>query len=284
MQMKPFRTLVALIANLALAGALFAASSAMADSRPRTLRAVGQGPAVMLTDCEDCGDDTGMTIECKGPRMPAQVEVPWAAMKQGVEGAAAPVVFEIAGQTYTYPARTLHYDAVGYLPAFKIRPGDRLLAAMQSGAEARVRFGDATTTISVLDAQSAIDTFVTNCWGQGATAQPVQQPVNGSTDQTAPTARPSWCASQNNFNRAEMTICANSDLWQLDNQMARTYQDAINEYEAVRQKFGVQGQTDKLKSEQVHWLRTTRNGCQGDVACLQAVYRQRIEDVTPRGD
>src|SRR4051812_41957964 len=110
-----------LLASLMLAGACIMAGDASAD--PRSLRAIGQGPAVMITDCEDCSDDTGMTIECKGPGLPAQVEVPWAAMKQGVEGAAAPVTIQISGQSYTYPAKTLHYELVGYLPAFTIKPG-----------------------------------------------------------------------------------------------------------------------------------------------------------------
>jgi uncharacterized protein YecT (DUF1311 family) len=267
-----------LIASLALAGALVACGSASADQRPRTLRAIGQGPTVMITDCEDCGDDSGIVIECKGPA--ARIEVPWAAMKQGVEGAAAPVTFQISGQTYTYPAKTLHSELIGYPPAFTIRPGDPLLAAMQAGTQAGVRFGTATTTISLLNAGPAIDTFVANCWGQNrnntqVAAQPA--PQQGG-------ARPLWCASQASFTRTEMTICATPELWQLDAKMSQTYQDAINEFEALRRKFGVQGEAAKLRSEQAGWLKLTRNACQGDVGCLREAYRKRIEDVTPRGD
>jgi hypothetical protein len=272
--MTTTRLQVWLVASFAMAGALVVTGSASADQRPRTLRAIGQGPTVMITDCEDCGDDSGIVIECKAPG--ARVEVPWAAMKQGVEGAAAPVTFEISGQTYTYPAKTLHSELIGYPPAFTIRPGDPLLAAMQAGTQAGVRFGNASTTISLLNGKQAIDTFVTNCWGQANGSLPQQQ--------AAPAARPPWCAAQANFNRAELTICATPALWQLDNQMSQTYQDAANEYEALRRKFGVQGQAAKLKGEQANWLKTVRNGCQDDPVCLQNVYRQRIEDVTPRGD
>jgi uncharacterized protein YecT (DUF1311 family) len=256
-------------------------------AQARSLKATGQGADVIVTDCANCGDDVGMLIECKGTT--ARIEVPWAAIKDGIEGAAAPVTFTIQSKSYTYPAKTLRFDAIGYVPAFNINPDDPLLAAMQrSSSQAEVRFGDSRATISLLNAQFAIVTFVSNCWGQGnaqAGLASLQQKLSAETGVlNAPTAPPPWCASTNNLSRLEATICRNPALWLLDNQMNQTYQEALGEFDYNQRKFGVQGQVAKLRNDQAEWLKTTRDPCEDDVPCIQRAYVQRIETIRPRGD
>ena len=287
MRMKWPRSNVGLTAVLIFVGAVCTSGGAIAQSGARSLTVSGQGAGVILADCANCGDDVGMLIECKGTT--ARIEVPWAATKDGIEGAAAPVTFTIQSKSYTYPAKTLRFDAIGYVPAFNIYPDDPLLAAMQrSSSQAEVRFGDARATISLLNAQSAIVAFVSNCWEQGnaqAGLAPLQQKLSAQTGVlNAPTAPPPWCASIDNLSRLEATICRDPALWLLDNQMNQTYQEALGEFEYNQRKFGVQGQVAKLRNDQAEWLKTTRGACEDDVSCLQRAYVQRIEDVRPRGD
>jgi uncharacterized protein YecT (DUF1311 family) len=285
-----------LIGSLTAISVVALTGDAVAQSQIRTLQAFGQGPAVMVTDCPNCGDDAGIIMECKNNGGFAQIEVPWAAMRDGVEGAGAPVVFQISGRTYSYPARTVHQGQIGYIPSFTIKYGDPLLVAMQSAAQAAVRFGGANTTISLQGGGPAINAFIANCWGQNGGAQvgidvprpPQQQPqalaYGGPAELAAPATRPAWCASSANLNAAEATVCATPQLWQVDNQLGQTYREAMFEFEGIERKFGVQGQAAKLKAQQADWLRVVRNGCQTDAACLDAAYRRRIEEVAPRGD
>lgn len=153
-------------------------------AQDRAWSVTGSGAEVVVTDCTDCGDDIGMMISCKGAGRPAEVLVHWAAMQKGTMGSAQPVAFQVAGETFRFNARTVHLRAIGYLPGFMLNPGDPLLAALQAGQQASVRFGSATTTIDLRGAQSAIETFKTSCgWSQAA------MPAHGAA-QPAASAQP----------------------------------------------------------------------------------------------
>lgn len=154
------RPLLAVAALCLIAGTLSAAAEA---AEPRMWTASGSGTDVIVTDCRDCGDDVGVIISCKGADHAAEVVVPWAAMPKGVEGTLAPVTIQVGRESRSYPARTLRLDAIGYPPAFTIDTHDPLLAALQSGERATIRFGGATATISLRGARAAIDAFRMRC-------------------------------------------------------------------------------------------------------------------------
>jgi uncharacterized protein len=63
----------------------------------------------------------------------------------------------------------------------------------------------------------------------------------------------------------EVSICANNDLSELDNNLLQSYQDALK---TVINK-------NALKSEQKLWLKNIRNSC-SDTNCLINVYHSRI--------
>jgi uncharacterized protein len=66
----------------------------------------------------------------------------------------------------------------------------------------------------------------------------------------------------------ESTICSNTSLSRLDDQITALYRDARN-------KFVNGGETfDSVRDDQRAWLRK-RGACGGDVVCLQSAYEQR---------
>jgi hypothetical protein len=147
-----------------------------ASAQDRTWSATGRGTDIAVTDCRDCGDDIGMMISCKGLGQPAEVLVHWAAQRDGVEGAPAPLTIQIDGTTFRYAARTMRMEQIGYPPAFSLAPGDPLIAALQAGRQATVRFGDSATHISLGGARKALDTFKTHCGWSRAGKVPGAQP------------------------------------------------------------------------------------------------------------
>jgi uncharacterized protein len=78
---------------------------------------------------------------------------------------------------------------------------------------------------------------------------------------------PDWCDEQGSKVAAERTICATKSLWMLDDNLNVAYEDALGR---------VGGRRGQVQSAQREWVRVTRNGCGGDVACLTAVYNRRI--------
>jgi uncharacterized protein len=78
---------------------------------------------------------------------------------------------------------------------------------------------------------------------------------------------PDWCEDQGSKVPAERTICATKSLWVLDDNLNVAYEDALGR---VGRRRG------QVQSAQRDWIRVTRNGCGGDVACLTAVYNRRI--------
>jgi hypothetical protein len=151
-------------------------ATSAAAAEPRMWTANLNGPTVMVTDCRNCGDDVGLMINCKGGGLPAEFVVPWAAMREGVEGSYAPVTIQIGSATFSYPAKTLRFGAIGYPPAFTVAAGDALFPALQSGEQATIRFGTATTKILLNGAGPAIESFKAHCGRNASTSAAPGQP------------------------------------------------------------------------------------------------------------
>jgi uncharacterized protein len=90
----------------------------------------------------------------------------------------------------------------------------------------------------------------------------------GSMERAQAQNHPEWCDQQSSKNAAERAVCANRSLWVLDDNLNVAYQEAQQRARADRAR---------IQSSQRDWIRVTRNGCGGDVACLRAVYNRRIE-------
>jgi len=83
----------------------------------------------------------------------------------------------------------------------------------------------------------------------------------------ADNAGPSFdCAKASS--QAEMMICSDPDLANLDAQLSTAYKAALS-------KANDQA---ALKHEEIEWMKKTRNAC-ADVACLKSAYQQRLQDL-----
>ncbi len=66
--------------------------------------------------------------------------------------------------------------------------------------------------------------------------------------------------------KVEKAICADPVLSQLDETLAKVYQQALS----------VSSEPTRLKNEQLHWLREGRNSCSDNV-CLEKAYHDRLD-------
>jgi uncharacterized protein len=76
------------------------------------------------------------------------------------------------------------------------------------------------------------------------------------------------CAKANS--KVERTICTDSELSKLDDQLNKTYQQAMEQSKDKQHEF----------KEQKRWLKEIRNICT-DVDCLKSAYTSRISDLSP---
>jgi hypothetical protein len=88
-------------------------------------------------------------------------------MRDGREGATAPVSIRIGHALFRYRATTAYWAAIGYLPVFMINRNDALIAALQAGHRADFEFGTARAVISLAGARAALESFKTN-WLEAA--------------------------------------------------------------------------------------------------------------------
>lgn len=73
------------------------------------------------------------------------------------------------------------------------------------------------------------------------------------------------------LNRIEKLICQERSLCQLDNSLARTYDDRRSSMSPAAQHV--------LRQDQRAWLKNSRSAC-SDAQCLEAVYLQRIAELS----
>jgi uncharacterized protein len=72
---------------------------------------------------------------------------------------------------------------------------------------------------------------------------------------------PSWCNSQDTFNRAERTVCDSALLSELDLKLSEVYQRSNASIESQRR-----------------WV-ARRNDCGSSERCLASVYEERISEL-----
>ncbi|NEX18850.1 hypothetical protein G3480_00690 [Thiorhodococcus mannitoliphagus] len=117
---------------------------------------------IALLDCEDCGDDIGLLLECQARGKPALASLYWAAVDSD-QRIAGPVVFEVSGQVFSRMAETMYFGQFGQVPQLELGPGDPLLAALRRGTAVKVTFGDIITTIGLQGFAAALEGFDRAC-------------------------------------------------------------------------------------------------------------------------
>ena len=134
----------------------------------------GENEEIVAIDCsDDCEEDIGIIIACKGSGKPAEVTVNAAASQTGEDGAEAPFTIVIGEDSFTRNARTLEFGMIGFTPKFSMPQDDPILEALQSGQHhASVEFNGEVSDINLEGAREALDSFKTNCgWTTGVSPE-----------------------------------------------------------------------------------------------------------------
>lgn len=120
---------------------------------------------IILSDCNGCGDDVGMTIACQGTAKPALVTVNWAATEN--QSQAKTLIIDVNDQTFERVAFSTYNGMLGHVPQFFLQRDDPLIGAFKKGSVAKITFGGVVTHISLKGSQSAFDVFNVHCgWNQ----------------------------------------------------------------------------------------------------------------------
>jgi hypothetical protein len=87
---------------------------ASGEAATREWSAFGQNETIIIADCRDCDENTGMSVACHGSGQPAEVTVESVAVENGREGAVLPIDIDIDGQVFIRQASTTFFGLVGY--------------------------------------------------------------------------------------------------------------------------------------------------------------------------
>lgn len=90
-------------------------------------------------------------------------------------------------------------------------------------------------------------------------------PTQAAVVDTSPFAPSFDCSKASNG--AERLICGDRELSKLDVELSERYMKARNSGK----------DRNKLKSEQLAWLKSSRNAC-SDITCMSNAYKQRIAE------
>lgn len=77
---------------------------------------------------------------------------------------------------------------------------------------------------------------------------------------------------------SERTICGSTELGRKDVTVAAYYQLLLRLKPAAA-GMAYREFDDRIRDEQRLWLRKDRDACEGDIACLQRAYDQRIDSL-----
>jgi len=157
---QTIRILLATMIGIATSASL---AIAPLEASAREWSVFGRGENIVIADCKNCDEDTGITVTCKGSGRPAEVTVEWAASENGTEGAVVPIEIGIDGQVFNRWAITINYGLIGYTPQFSLSSGDPIIEAMQAGHTAKVKFAGGSKEIFLKGTRRGFDAFKTGC-------------------------------------------------------------------------------------------------------------------------
>lgn len=147
---------------------------------------------IMLMDCDHCGDDIGLTIQCQGEANLPLVSVNWAATDK--PSPADTLIIFIGKEIFERKVTTVNYGMIGHVPQFHLERNDPLITAMQKGRIAIITYGGEKTRIGLHGTKIAFDIFNAHCgWNNYventplvSKPDPVAPPEPPITDQDNP--------------------------------------------------------------------------------------------------
>ncbi|MBC1261981.1 hypothetical protein FQK07_12045 [Synechococcus sp. BSF8S] len=127
----------------------------------------GQGDAVRMLNCDDCGDDVGAELACQGSGQPALLSLFWAAVIRD-DPMRSSLVISVADQSFERKAETIFFGMLGHVPKVEVYADDPLFEALSHGSQMEVRFSGVETTISLEGFSTALKQFALACpWRPG---------------------------------------------------------------------------------------------------------------------
>lgn len=134
-----------------------------------------------------------------------------------------------------------------------------------------IEFGDGVVHYAIKPKEPAqLNTKPITIQPQAMTVTTSQQPAKVESKDVLAGYTVSFKCSAPNLNDAELNVCTTRTLSQLDGLLASTYRSRTS------QTFQTDPQT--MRTQQLAWV-DKRNQCGKDEACMEAVYRQRIQEL-----
>lgn len=161
-----FRTAPCLSARLWILASIMLFSIGLASTASSASRvwsvAVSEG-SVTASDCEDCGDDIGILIDCQEAGNLAKAQVLWASRDYVDRGKTQPIRLTIGRQKFVFEASAILLGQVGYVPQFNLSLDDPLIEALSAGNVVDVRYAGGRTKIKLKGSRNALSAFVQQC-------------------------------------------------------------------------------------------------------------------------
>lgn len=165
-----------------------------AVAQSRTWGASGLEGDIVAVDCLQCGDDLGLLIACQGKGSDALVSVPFAAVDPKPSAPINEIAFDIDGEVFTFNADTVEQGLVGFVPQFHLPANHPLVAALQAGRRADVRFAGVEAGIGLRNSGDTLDIFKAHCGWNGipyvADAAPAAPAVTVGAGEAKPLIEP----------------------------------------------------------------------------------------------
>ena len=142
---------------------LSAGLASTASSAPRVWSVAVSEGSVTASDCEDCGDDIGILINCGEAGNQAKAQVLWASRDYVDRGKTQPIRLTIGRQKFVFEASAILIGQIGYVPQFNLSLDDPLIEALSAGRVVDVRYAGGRTKITLKGSRNALSVFVQQC-------------------------------------------------------------------------------------------------------------------------
>ncbi|MGH1418698.1 MAG: hypothetical protein ACRBCJ_07555 [Hyphomicrobiaceae bacterium] len=115
------------------------------------------------TDCRDCEEDRGISIDCRVGKRMAEISIPGVSTEHGRKGRRTHVTLQVAGWKRVYRARMDYQGLIGYLPEFRISIDSPLFQRLSVGDTVLVKYQGQTSKFSLRGSARALKRFQRAC-------------------------------------------------------------------------------------------------------------------------
>ena len=117
----------------------------------------------VATDCENCGDDVGVMLECDKGKNRARLSLMWGAQGSGDEGDIVDVALDVDGVSETRKVRLQYQGTLGQVPIIDMALDDPLMARLAGGTTFSFRTPEGANEVSLRGSARALETIRQAC-------------------------------------------------------------------------------------------------------------------------